>query len=213
MKKIFKDIIKKIEFLEKAVEILICIIILAAVVCGFPDLIRFVSKVLFLTDFKLSYDAFNEFLKYALALIVGIELIEMVLTRSHESILSLILFVIARKMLVYSAGMVDILIGAIAISLIFVIIKFVSKDDKLIATLDNTFPASISLKKIEREYDLQVPTGMSNTLGGLIYELAVLEEVDEIKEKSSFVYGSYLYTVVTMKNGVILRVRIEDNIK
>lgn len=206
-----EKIIKKIEFLVRIVEIVICIIILGSVLAGLPDLIRSVFSYVVSDDLKFSYVAFNEFLKYALILIVGIELLELILTRSHESMLTLTLFIIARKMLVYSDGVVDILIGAVAISLIFVVIKFVSKDDKLMATLDNTFAASISLNKLTREYHMNMPIGMANTLGGLVYELAKLEGVDEVTEKSSYVYGNYIYRVISMKNGVIERIRIETN--
>lgn len=52
---------------------------------------------------------------------------------------------------------------------------------------------------------------MSNTLGGLIYELAKLENIEEIKENSTFVYGEYIYKVLSMNEGVIERVRIDKN--
>jgi prepilin signal peptidase PulO-like enzyme (type II secretory pathway) len=202
---------EKIEFLVKVVEIVICIIILASVIAGLPDLVMYAFDSLLTGNLEFSYRAFQEFLKYALILVVGIELLEMILTRSHESILTLILFVIARKMLVYSAGMVDILIGSISISIIFLVIKYVSKDHSLMATIDNTFSASMPLKRIAREYNIKVPIGMSNTLGGLVYELAKLEEIEEIKEGGSFVYGDYIYKVVSMSNGVMQRIRIEKN--
>ncbi|MDD7305862.1 MAG: transporter associated domain-containing protein [Peptoniphilaceae bacterium] len=206
-----QKVLKKLEFFIKLLEVFICIIVLAAVISGVPDLIMYVINTVKSKDVSFSYQIINEFLKHALLLVVGIELVEMIITRSHESVLTLILFVIARKMLVYSDGMVDILLGTISISLIFVIIRFVLKDEKLMATLDNTFSASMPVKKINREYNLKVPIDMSNTLGGLIYELAKIENV-EIKENSSFVYGGYIYKVISMKEGVIQRIRIDENI-
>lgn len=58
---------------------------------------------------------------------------------------------------------------------------------------------------------MNVPVDMSNTLGGLIYELAKLENIEEIKENSTFVYGEYIYKVLSMNEGVIERVRIDKN--
>ncbi len=206
-----QKVLKKLEFFIKLLEVFICIIILAAVISGIPDLVRYVVHIIKYKDATLSYQTVNEFLKHALLLVVGIELVEMIITRSHESILTLILFVIARKMLVHSNGMFDILLGSLSIGIVFLIIRFVLKDEKLMATIDNTFSASVPVKKINREYHIDVPTDMSNTLGGLIYELAKIESVDQIKENSTFVYGQYIYRVVSMEEGVIQRVRIDKN--
>lgn len=206
-----KKILKKIEILVRLLEIIIGSIILISVVGGVPDLFRYLYSMVVSSDLTFSYNVFNEFLKHALLLIVGIELLEMIVTKSHEAILTLILFVIARKMLVYSVGMVDILIGSISISLIFLVIKFVAKDEKLIAKIDNTFSASVPLKKIKSEYNIDVPTDLANTIGGLVYELAKIEEVEEIRENSYFIYGDYIYKVLGLKNGLIQRVRIEKN--
>lgn len=206
-----QKIIKRIEFFIYLVEVFICIIILAAVICGIPDLLRYVATVLKEKDVIASYHSLNEFFKHALLLVVGIELIEMIISRSHESILTLILFVIARKMLVYSGDMFDILISSISIAIIFLIIKFIAKDENLIAKLDKTFSASVPLKKIKLEYGIDVPVDMANTIGGLVYELAKIENIDEIKENTAFVYGDYIYRINSMQDGVIQRVRIEKN--
>lgn len=206
-----EKLIKRIEFFIYLVEAFICIMILAAVICAIPDLLRYVVTVMKEKDVHNSFQLINDFLKHALLLVVGIELIEMIITRSHESILTLILFVIARKMLVYSDGMFDILISSISIAIIFCIIKFISKDDILIAKLDKTFAASVPLKKIKLEYGIAVPVDMANTIGGLVYELAKIENVDEIKENTTFVYGDYIYRINSMKDGVIQRIKIEKN--
>lgn len=206
-----EKVIEKLEYIIKLVEIFICIIILIGVLAGIPDLISYVTSVIKMDDPSLSYEMVNEFLRHSLLLVVGIELVEMIITRSHESILTLILFVIARKMLVLSDGMSDILLASISIGIIFLIIKFVAKDDNIIAKLDNSFSASVPLEKISMEYDINVPVDMANTIGGLVYELAKLEDIEEIKENTSFSYGSYTYKVISMKEGVIERVRIDEN--
>lgn len=201
------------EFIDKSIkfiEVLICIAILISVLLSVPNLLRYGIDIISSTDVKTNYELLNEFLKHALLLVVGIELLEMIITKSHESVLTLILFVIARKMLVYSVGLVDILIGSISIGLIFAIIKFVIKDDKLMAKIDNTFSAAMRVEKIKKEFKLDIPQDMSNTLGGLVYEIAKIEGVSEIKEKTKLIYGKYMYKVVSIEDNVIQRVRIEE---
>lgn len=205
-----KKIRSFIDISIKVIEILICLAILMTVVLSIPDLIKYGLSILKLSDVSRSYELLNEFLKHALLLVVGIELLEMIITKSHESVLTLILFVIARKMLVYSVGLVDILIGSISIGLIFAIIKFVLKDDKLMARIDNTFSAAMKVDKIKKEFKLDIPQDMSNTLGGLAYEIAKIENVDELKDNTKLIYGKYMYKIISIEDGVIQRVRIEE---
>lgn len=205
-----KKIRSFIDISIKVIEILICLAILMTVVLSIPDLIKYGLGILKLSDVSRSYELLNEFLKHALLLVVGIELLEMIITKSHESVLTLILFVIARKMLVYSVGLVDILIGSISIGLIFAIIKFVLKDDKLMARIDNTFSAAMKVDKIKKEFKLDIPQDMSNTLGGLAYEIAKIENVDELKDNTKLIYGKYMYKIISIEDGVIQRVRIEE---
>ena len=106
--------------------------------------------------------------------------------------------------------MIDILVGSLSIGLIFVIIKFVVKDDSLMAKIDNTYSAAMTVKKIKQDYKLDIPQDMSNTLGGLVYEIAKLEGIDELKENTRLIYGSYKFKIISMKDGVIKRIRIEE---
>lgn len=205
-----KKLKEKIDVVIKVLEIVICISILFSLILSVPNLVRYALTIIKTADLKQNYELLNEFLKHALLIVVGIELIEMILTKSHEAILTLILFVIARKMLLYSVDLIDILIGSISIGLIFAIIKFVVKDDKLMAKIDNTYSASVPVKKIKEEYKLNIPQNMSNTLGGLVYEIAKIEGIEEIKENTRLIYGTYKFKVISMKDGVIQRIRIEE---
>ena len=205
-----KKLKEKIDVGIKILEVVICISILFSLILSVPNLVRYALTIIKTANLKQNYELLNEFLKHALLIVVGIELIEMILTKSHEAILTLILFVIARKMLLYSVDLIDILIGSISIGLIFAIIKFVVKDDKLMAKIDNAYSASVPVKKIKEEYKLNIPQNMSNTLGGLVYEIAKIEGIEEIKENTRLIYGPYKFKVISMKDGVIQRIRIEE---
>lgn len=205
-----KKIKEKIALAIKAIELVICVSILFSLILSIPHLLEYAFTIIKTPDLRENYELLNEFLKHALLLVVGIELIEMIITRSHEAILTLILFVIARKMLLYSVGLLDILIGSISIGLVFAIIKFVVKDDNLMAKIDNTYSAAMTVKQIKKEYKLDLPQDMSNTLGGLVYEIAKIEGVDELKENTRLIYGSYKFKIVAMKDGVIKRIKIEE---
>ena len=121
-----KDVIHKIVHL---LEIVIVIIIGIGVVLGIPDLFRYLME-LFTIKGADSYLVFQKLLHHALLLIVGIEFILMIVTDNLETILSLVVFVIARKMLIYSEGTLDLLFGTIAVCLPILVMKYVKTDRK-----------------------------------------------------------------------------------
>ena len=189
-------------------EVVIALIVAIAVIMGIPDLFRYI--VVILTEPKsVSYEAFGAFLKHVLMLVVGLEMIMMIVTHSHESILTLVLFVIARKMLVYADSMIDIFIGTVAIAIIFFVLKFFAGDDKLLAKYDNTFSAAIPLEKVRREFGFKLPESNINTLGGLIYNISQEKSI-KIEEGLTLDYGDYKFTIVACEDGVIERILIEE---
>ena len=201
-------LMKKIRNLILYLEVIIGIIIAITVILGIPDLFRYMFIIVTSTK-ELSYDAFSNFLKHVLMLVVGLEMMMMVLTHSHESILTLILFVIARKMLVYADSMFDIFIGTISIAVVFFVLRFFEGNDKLLAKYDNTFSAAIPIEKVRREFGFQLPETNAKTLGGLFYELS-LEDKTKIDEGISVVFGDYKFTIVACTDGVIERILIEN---
>lgn len=201
-------VIHNINNLIKIVEIVIAIIVAVGVIMGLPDLIRYIYDIV-TTKQVLSYEVFGDFLKHVLMLIVGLELMIMILSHSYESILTLVLFVIARKMLVYAESMLDILIGTVSISLIFIVLRFLLKDQKMLQDLDSTFAAAMPLAKIRKDYGYDLPAEMAHTIGGLMYELAKIEGVKKLKTGIVLQYGDYRFTLITVNEGTIERVRIE----
>lgn len=107
-------------------EILISIIIIGAVIIGFIDMGRFILVVLQNKDPNESYLIFQSFLGYVLTLVVAIELVLMLMNHSPRTILDLILFVIARKMLIYAHSLSDLVLGALAVSIVFFTMKYLT---------------------------------------------------------------------------------------
>ncbi len=68
--------------------------------------------------------AFSHFLEAALNLVIGIEFIDMLAKHSPGSAIEVLLYAIVRHMLIERGSTLDILIGTIAILIIFVVRKF-----------------------------------------------------------------------------------------
>ncbi|HHU04539.1 MAG TPA: hypothetical protein GXZ81_05950 [Fastidiosipila sp.] len=189
-------------------EVIIAIIIAVAVLLSIPDLFQYIYNIVAESK-EMSYEIFGDFLRHVLILVVGLEMIVMILTRSHKSILTLVLFVIARKMLVYADSMVDIFVGALAIAVIFVVLRYLVGNEKFRATYGNIFSAAIPVKKVRREFGFKLPEDNTNTLGDFIYELSKDNNL-QIKEGLILEYNDYEFTIVTYKDGIIERILIEE---
>lgn len=66
----------------------------------------------------------NQALGDALALVVGIEFVKMLVKHAPESVVEVLLFAIAREMVVVHAGSFEALMGVTAVGIIFVIRKY-----------------------------------------------------------------------------------------
>ena len=174
-----------------AVEIIISLIVLVAVIGGIPDILRYIVLYVKSTDSALSYAIFSEFIKHTLMLVVGLELVAMIINHQNESILTLVLYVIARKMLVYADNMTEILLGTLSIVLVFVVLKFFTVKSYKKSDKDGTISAGINFFDLKDLYGIDLDT-KQNTLGGLIYELSK-REGKEIKEGEHFESVSYTH--------------------
>ena len=112
-------------------EIIITLLIGIGVIIGLIDLVKYLIEI-YHADMANSYEIFHHFLEYALVLVVGVEFMLMLLTHSTKVMLELILFVVARKMLIYAHSTLDLVFGALAVALIFVSLRFLlEKEDKV----------------------------------------------------------------------------------
>lgn len=129
MLKNIKNIIEKLIII---VEILLAFLIIFTVILSIKDLIV-LGITIFTTEANASYEILQGFLSHTLLLVVGLELAIMLISHTPGKVLQVILYAIARKMLISSANMADILLGVIALAIIFLTDKyFHTKDVKKI---------------------------------------------------------------------------------
>lgn len=108
-------------------EIIIAIIILIAIA---------ISSIHFLFDLQTVFNKdsafFMDFLNLACNVIIGIEFVKMLCRHNVDSVVEVLVFAIARQMIVEHLGTMDLLIGVFAISILFIVRKFL-----FISTLDS----------------------------------------------------------------------------
>jgi len=109
-----------LEKITKIFEIAIAIILLIVVAIKVIENVSgfFGIEVIILTL------EFEGMLSVALGLVIGVEFTKMLVKHTSESIVDVLLFAIARQMVVYHERTIDLLIGVVAIAGLFAIKKF-----------------------------------------------------------------------------------------
>lgn len=75
-------------------------------------------------------------------LVIGLEFIKMLMEHSHGAVLEVMLFAIARQMIVDHTSMLDNLLGVTAIAVVFAVRKFLynQQEDKSMRRFEKPFP-------------------------------------------------------------------------
>lgn len=202
-----RRILQSLQFSIPLLEIVIAAIVLFGVLLGLPDLFKYIFQIIVSPE-GLSYNLFNHFLKHTLMIVVGIELAIMILNHSHEAILTLVLFVIARKMLVYADTMTDILLGTLSIVLVLAVMRMLLRDGKMLARYDHIYSVNLPIERLRDQYGINLNTD-KKTLIGLVYHLS--HKYNRPLEKgTTFKVGDYYLIVERVEDGLISKVKIEQ---
>jgi len=108
-----------LERVAKAIEMIIALVLLVIVV------IKIVEVAFDLTGFPIGILSmeFAGILSVTLNLVIGVEFTKMLIKHTPESVVDVLLFAIARQMVVYHERTLDLLIGVLAIAGLFAIKK------------------------------------------------------------------------------------------
>lgn len=204
------NIIEKLNDVALKLEIILTILLAIGIVIGLIDIIKYFYYI-FEAGAVDSYSVFKQFLAHTLLIVIGIELMLMLISHSTSSMLELVLFVIARKMLIYGETMLDLVLGTLAIAILYVIIKFLlPKEDFVSRDQDKgIYSASTTVNKIIKDTGYDVPTDKGKTLGGLASLLAE-ENCVPVEEGAEFICDNLKLKILKATDGVIEKVSIKE---
>ena len=202
-----RKILQSLQISIPLLETVIAAIVLFGVLLGLPDLFKYIIQIVISPE-GLSYTLFNDFLKHTLMIVVGIELAIMILNHSHEAILTLVLFVIARKMLVYAETMTDILMGTLSIAVVLLLMKMLLNDGKMLARFDNIYSVNLPIERLRDQYHIDRHTN-KKTLIGLLFELSQKYNRPLVKG-ATFKVDDYYLIVERVEDGLISKVKIDQ---
>ena len=128
--------------LSKVFELVLSIIILIIVFLGMMDLSRSVYQS-YIVEFAtpVEYSELNSFLAEGLLLLIGVELVVMLCLHVPGTLIEVLLFAIARKLILLpkTSGMIDLFLGILAIGIIFAIRKYLLNQEEKNMSLSNLY--------------------------------------------------------------------------
>ena len=128
--------------LSKVFELVLSIIILIIVFLGMMDLSISVYQS-YIVDFAtpVEYSELNSFLAEGLLLVIGVELVVMLCLHVPGTLIEVLLFAIARKLILLpkTSGMIDLFLGILAIGIIFGIRKYLLNQEEKNMSLSNLY--------------------------------------------------------------------------
>lgn len=177
------------------VEICISIIVLAAVVVAAIDLF---SELGFSDGKLLTADRFDTFLAHALGLVIGVEFIKMLIKHTPGAAIEVLLYAIARQLIVEHTSTMETLIGIVAIAGVFAIRKFL-----FLRSFDQTekhlFSAGKKLKQVNLLTMVNIPGDPDGSLGEVLKKQLELRE-EEIVKGATVTFPNVVLKVAALKD-------------
>ena len=201
----FKNFLSNIaSYLELIVAAIIVVSVILASIALIMDLGQYGKDLFGKTDFSATY---SSVFSSAIVIVIGIEMIKMIVTHTPASVLEVLLFVIAKRVVAeHEFSSLDMLLCVIAIAVIFAIKKFLHFDSYK-SKDGTTFNADTKIKEVESLLGVNLPSSLGETLGDVLSkELHRLER--KIAEDEEIVFNDAIFRVYSMEDGEIKKVEV-----
>lgn len=205
----FRNKLKKIlssvaGYLELLVVVLIVVSVILATAALAFDLMEYGKNLL---SKEVAEVLYNTIFSTAIHIVIGIEMIKMIVKHTPASVLEVVLFVIAKRVVAETEfGSLDMLLCVLAIAVIFAIKKFLHYDTY--STKDGTtFPCDTKLSDIEDIMNINLPSALGETIGEVVIgELRRLERRIAVGETVNL--KDALCRIHSMENDEIKKIEV-----
>lgn len=185
------------------IELIISIFIILAILRGIAGIVLETgnSKGALLKGFD-----FSQFLSNVFSLVIGIEFTRMLIKHSADAAIEVLLFAIARQLIIAHPATWEMLIGVIAIAGVFAIRKYLFVDD-FQQSERFVFDACLQVSRVNSISHINLPDDGEHTIGSFM-EGMLSNKSEEIKTGAYVEFGTIYMRVETTKDGSIETVSI-----
>ena len=197
---------KKVQTAVLWLETVFAVFVIISVIIGGIELFHYVRIILFAQPPDI-YNMFRDMLGYLLLLVIGLELALMLIRHTPGSVIEVMFFAIARKILIYTNETYEFLIGVVALAGLFAIRRFLFVP-KISDIGGTTLSAATPVKDANRIIGSHIPEDLANTLGGVIAHLAEAYE-ESIEVGKNFHIADVNMQVVAVTGGLIEKIKVD----
>jgi hypothetical protein len=197
---------KKVQTAVMWLETILATFVIISVIIGAVELFQYVRIILYAAPPDI-YNNFRDMLGYVLLLVIGLELALMLIRHTPGSVIEVMFFAIARKVLIYTTETYEFLIGVVALAGLFAIRRFLFVP-KMSDIGGTTLSAATSVKDANRILGCHIPEDIANTLGGVIAHLSKTYEI-EAEVGKNFHIADVNMQVISAIGGVIEKVKVD----
>ncbi len=194
---------------QKAVlylETILAAFVIVSVIIGAIELFHYIKIIMFAQPPDI-YNNFRDLLGYVLLLVIGLELSLMLIRHTPGSVIEVMFFAIARKVLIYTNETYEFLIGVIALAGLFAIRRFlfVHKISDVGGTI---LSAATSVKDTNRIIGCHIPEDIANTLGGVIVSLSETYG-EEIEVGKNFHIADVNMQIISASGDLLEKIKLD----
>lgn len=210
MKKIgLVKILKKSTF---AIEMVLTAIIGIVIIISVKDLLWYLPTI-WNTSTVASYSLVKDFLGHVLLLVVAVEMMLMLLNHSMFAITELVVFVIARKMLIYANTMMDLLLGTLSLMVVYATFKYFRPSVNITSEkVVHDFLGSDSVEKIKEITGFPISSAFGKDLNEIIKHFAEEKRV-KVCNGLTLQLGDIDVIAKEVKDGNVVKVSMVKNVK
>ena len=150
------------------------------------------------------------FLSTALELIIGIEFVKMLSKHTPSSVIEVLLFSIARKLITNHGSMMQDLIGVAAIVLLFAIKKYLVQPVSFTSLNAIIVNGAIGTRELNTNYGTQIDASRGDTIAELVSNLANLNN-QKIEPGLELILDNNKFEVYSMDVNLIKKVKITQS--
>ncbi|NLG86788.1 MAG: hypothetical protein GX489_06190 [Firmicutes bacterium] len=129
------------------IETFLAAFLIFAVASSSITLVRRLYYVITTHDFMQTYDLFQGFMAHALLLVIGLELALMLLKHTPSSIIEVLIYALARKLLIHATNAYELAVGVAALAGLFAIRKYLMVPMPVAKSNEATAEASVPAKE------------------------------------------------------------------
>lgn len=147
----------------------------------------------------------SELLSLIFSLVIGLEFIKMLVKQNPASAVEVVLFAIARKIIIDHGNMVDTFLGVLSMAALFAINKFLIDNKK--TSGEYIVNGGTSIHEINRHFNADFDEIYGNTVAGYLFNYLKRDgKVPSVGLQT--VIGNYVFVIYEMDNELIRYIKI-----